>query len=41
MVSNGEMKLKGEKEKETWKKNIRKMAAAQQACKPRLVRGCT
>jgi len=28
MVSDGKVKLKGEKERETWKKNIRKMAVA-------------
>ena len=41
MVSDGKVKSKGEKESETRKKNIRKMAAAQRACKPRLVRGRT
>jgi len=41
IASDGEAKSKGKKESETQKKNIRKMAAAQWACKPRLVRGCT
>jgi len=40
-IDDGKAKSKGKKERETQKKNIRKMAAAQQACKPRLVKGCT